>query len=566
MAEQKAPPKQSESVSAFVQQYGPIAERVGADIGVDPKIILGQWGHETGWGTKIVPGTYNLGNIKDPSNKGQKAYDKREKSNDAYLRFEDPEVFADYYADFIKRMYPKAVGAGSDVTKFSQGLNQGVRGAYATDENYPLALRSAYTTVSNIRPEGQEENPFDRVQPPSTETLDAATGDGGPMPERSRSTEDAPTIGAAVGLGKGILERGAEVYKPPSTAAAEEGLARAQDRFRIAQERLANPPSSGVNIADLEAEFQRSQSVLQQAERELADAKGRAASLRPGAAPAPAAPGGGGGIPTDAQNQRVQLGTVDEAGTTGRQRMGFNERTAAEAARREELARVQEELRRKGVLTDKNVLAEAPGMTTTKGGIQVPASAVYEDELAQRQADARTASQRAAADTEVERLKAEQKRASIEASQRRRAVEQAKRTQQQTTQRATQSAAKAEDAVAVAQAAADRAQKSGLSNFQKAGKYVAKAPVLANVAGGLGAGLSVDEAVKRYQAGDYSGSVLATIEAALATASMAPPVGPAGLAAKGVGTVGGLAMIPVMIAHDYFRKRGAWAEPEKAPQ
>jgi hypothetical protein len=246
--------------------------------------------------------------------------------------------------------------------------------------------------------------------------------------------------------------------------------------------------------------------------------------------------------------------------------MGFNERTAAEAARREEVAKVQQELVRKGVLTDKNVLAEAPGMTTTKGGIQVPASAVYEDELAQRQADTRTATERAAADAEVERVKAEQKRASIEASQRRKAVDQAKRAEQQTTQRATQSAAKAEDALAVAQAAADRAQKSGLSNLQKAGKYVAKAPVLSNVAGGLGTGLSVDEAVKRYQAGDTSGMVLATIEAALATASMAPPIGPAGLAAKGVGTVGGLAMIPVMIAHDYFRKRGAWAEPEKAPQ
>lgn len=566
MAEEKAPPKKGGDPAAFVQEYGPIAERIGAELGVDPKLILAQFGLETGWGKAVIPGTYNLGNIKDPSGKGPRVKDKREGSNDAYMRFEDPEVFADYYIDFMKRMYPKAVGAGSDVTKFTAGLNQGVAGPYATAENYPLAIRSAYSTISNVRPEGEQVNPFDRIEPPSTETLDTAVTDSGPAPERSRSTEDAPTIGAAVGVAKGIVERGADVYKPPSTAAAEEGLARAQDRFRIAQERLANPPSSGVNIADLEAEFQRSQSVLQQAERELGEARARAASMRPGAAPAPAAPGGGGGIPTDVQNQRVQLGSVDEAGTTGRQRMGFNERTAAEAARRAEVERVQQELVRKGVITDKNVLAEAPGMTTTKGGIQVPASAVYEDELAQRQADARTASQRAAADTEVERLKAEQKRASIEASQKRRAVEQARRAEQQATQRATQSAAKAEDALTAAQLAAERAQKSGLSNLQKVGKYAAKAPVLANVAGGLGAGLSVDEAVKRYQAGDYSGSVLATIEAALATASMAPPVGPVGLAAKGVGTVGGLAMIPVMIAHDYFRKRGAWAEPEKATQ
>ncbi len=565
MAEQKPEPKKGGDPAAFVQEYGPMAERIGAELGVDPKLILAKFGLETGWGKSVIPGTYNLGNIKDPSGKGVRAYDKRENSNDAYMKFEDPDVFADYYIDFMKRMYPKAIGTGSDVTKFTTGLNQGVAGSYASAENYPLAIRSAYSTISNIRPAGEEVNPFDKVEPPAPEVLEGVSKPGD-MPERSRVTEDAPVIGGAVGLAKGIVERGAEVYKPPSTAAAEEGLARAQDRFRIAQERLANPPPSGVNIADLEAEFQRSQSVLQQAEQELAEARTRAASLRPGAAPAATPPGGGGGIPTDAQNQRVPLGTVDESGTTGRQRMGFNERTAAEAARREEVARVQKELVRQGVITDRNVIAEAPGMTTTKGGIQVPASAVYEDELAQRQADARTASQRAAADAELERVKARQKQASIEASQRRRAVEQARRAEQQTTQRATQNVAKAEDSLAVAQAAADRAKKSGLSGLQKAGKYAAKAPVLMNVAGGLGAGLSVDEAVKRYQAGDYSGSVLATIEAALATASMAPPVGPVGLAAKGVGTVGGLAMIPVMIAHDYFRKRGAWAEPEKAEQ
>jgi hypothetical protein len=91
-------------------------------------------------------------------------------------------------------------------------------------------------------------------------------------------------------------------------------------------------------------------------------------------------------------------------------------------------------------------------------------------------------------------------------------------------------------------------------------RFAEKAPIIGNVLGAAGATLSVDEAVKRYKEGDFSGFVLGTIEAALNTASMAPPTSPVGLMAKGVGTVGSLGMIPVWIAHDYFGKKGPWAE------
>jgi flagellum-specific peptidoglycan hydrolase FlgJ len=77
VAEQPAP-KQVASPEQFVATYGPIAEKIGAEIGVDPKILLAQFGHETGWGRAIIPGTYNLGNIKDPSGKGVRAKDKVE--------------------------------------------------------------------------------------------------------------------------------------------------------------------------------------------------------------------------------------------------------------------------------------------------------------------------------------------------------------------------------------------------------------------------------------------------------------------------------------------------------
>jgi hypothetical protein len=96
-------------------------------------------------------------------------------------------------------------------------------------------------------------------------------------------------------------------------------------------------------------------------------------------------------------------------------------------------------------------------------------------------------------------------------------------------------------------------------------RFAEKAPIIGNVLGAVGATLSTDEAIDRYKKGDYSGAVLGTIEAALNTASMAPPTSPLGLAAKGVGTVGSLGMIPVWIAHDYFGNKGPWA-PKNPPQ
>lgn len=96
-------------------------------------------------------------------------------------------------------------------------------------------------------------------------------------------------------------------------------------------------------------------------------------------------------------------------------------------------------------------------------------------------------------------------------------------------------------------------------------RFAEKAPIIGNVLGAAGATLSVDEAIKRANEGDYSGAVLGTIEAALNTASMAPPTSPLGLAAKGVGTVGSLGMIPVWLLHDYIGKKGVFA-PKKEPQ
>ena len=139
--------------SRFVEQYRDVAEKVGAELGVDPDIILSQWGLESGWGTKTV-GNYNLGNIKDFTGKGKKAFDKLEGSESAYKSYKSPEDFARDYTSLIKRNFPDATGTGRDVSAFTAGLSKGKTGAYATDPEYGKKLA---TTLTNLVPVGSAQ-------------------------------------------------------------------------------------------------------------------------------------------------------------------------------------------------------------------------------------------------------------------------------------------------------------------------------------------------------------------------------------------------------------------------
>jgi hypothetical protein len=129
---------------SFITQYGPIAAKVGKALNVDPSIILGQFGLETGWGKSTIPGTNNLGNIKDFSGGGVSATDNMTGSTDNYRAFNTPDGFADYYTDLIKRKYPGAVGAGNDPVKFATALKAG---GYAEDPDYVKKIAATTQTV-----------------------------------------------------------------------------------------------------------------------------------------------------------------------------------------------------------------------------------------------------------------------------------------------------------------------------------------------------------------------------------------------------------------------------------
>lgn len=557
----------------FVRTYAPIAQRIGKQLDVDPSIILAQFGVETGWGKSVVPGTYNLGNIKDFSGSGVKAKDNQTKTTDAYLKFEDPDTFADYYVDFIKRMYPKAVGAGSDVKAFTTGLEKGVRGAYAEDKNYHPTLASATQLVSKTAG-NLEENPFGSGETEAQRIArEPEAGKAAPV-EKVTDGEDYAVLGAGAGAAKGFVERFIPEVKLPSEArlaSAQEKLAVAQDRLLEAQKNLQS--GSGASLQDLENEYRARQTNVQALTEELKAAESEARALSK-ATPASAA--------TTAAEvaEDVAGGSRKVAGSSG----AANWVRAMGQDVPDVIAETAENMRKDNprggqAIIDRDVAAKQKIQSMGAGDYKLTGqgksqlmlppdlasekTAAMEAELAEKQAKTAADQARLAQEAEQKRIAAEAKTRQVRQA-RQQAGAQAKEAGQQVRQAQTgaRQVAQKEGAVNVAQKAVERAAADQPGGLTKFGKTIARSPVLGNVIAGAGTGLSINEAIERYKKGDYSGAVLGTIEAALGTMSMTPPVGPMGLAAKGIGTAGGLAMIPAWLAHDYFLKRGAWAEPE----
>ena len=554
VAEGQAAPKRVASPEAFVAEYGPIAQKIGAEIGVDPNILLAKFGHETGWGKSVIPGTYNLGNIKDPSGKGVRAKDKREGSNDAYLKFDDPDTFATYYADFMKRMYPGAVGAGSDINKFTSGLSKGTAGSYASDPNYPLALRTSYRTVSSL---GQEQDdPFKNVTTVDAETL-RGMKPSGPGPEEPDviDKDTATMVGAGTGLLTGIATQGSRLPSSAKYDAAVERLNVAKDKLLEVQGRVA---ASG-NPADLEAEFRRAQGVYAQAERELASATDELKSLTARQPPAAATvaddaaaasrkvPGSSGA----ANWTRAMADEVPDVIAESATSMRKTDPTGGQALIDKDVA-ARQKLQKMG-LTDYELSGEGKGQLALPRDVAAERAVGFEQELAERQA--REAADKAAQAQKEAMAKAQAEAKVRQAKQTRQAAGEARRgASQAVTQaaRGAESVAKAQSGVNVAEKALERALKAG--PLAQAGATTAKiAPKALGVISGAATGYTLADAVnewnKAYNTYQRTGefpplgtAVTRTIEAGFGAMSMLPPAHPLLAALRFIGTVGGLGM------------------------
>jgi hypothetical protein len=346
-----------------------------------------------------------------------------------------------------------------------------------------------------------------------------------------KSSGVGPYAGAAVGAATGYLEKKAGLPPPargPEVEAAQRKLALANEKVRIAQDRWASQRIGvGQTIADLETEFKQSQTAAQKAAQELEEIESRARAQ--GARNVRTRPP----TPSPAQHERIIQGTTDDAGTTGRARQtGYTEMTSQQAARRQEAARIQAELERRGLVPKENIYARAPGMTSTPSGVLTPADTVYE---------AKPPAAAVQAEGDVERAR----KASGEAQRRAREVERrlaAERSRASKMTGQTPSAvARAEDIAKAAKYEAELAQKMQEGPVSKFGRAVSKVPGTSILAG-AGAGLSIEEAIRRWQAGDRSAAVIAALNAVFTGMSLVPhPL------TRGIGTAGALATTPAML-------------------
>lgn len=322
---------------AFAMQYKDLAEKVGQELGVDPGIIISQWGLETAWGTKPV-GQYNFGNIKDVTGKGPVAYDKLEKSKASYKSYESPEAFAADYASLIKRNFPKAVGAGSDVGAFTAGLQSGTKGAYATDPNYRKSLASTFNSLPSIIPSAQAGEP---PRPAAPDLASQIPGQRTPAPASTYDQTNsyfgrlADTLGIPQEYQRNIantVNAMSGFTSPISTAnravgtasraleATPEMIAKAQQAKQVAEtQRLLPPAKAGLEALD----------EASQATRAAAEAARRARGVEQDVKAAKAAEQS-----VDAANMTSKIArTTEEAVAAGPNARALDSAKAANAAK-----------------------------------------------------------------------------------------------------------------------------------------------------------------------------------------------------------------------------------------
>lgn len=330
----------NKNIDKFIATYGPVAQQVSQEINVDPNVLLGQWGMESRWGQSI-PASHNIAGIKDFSGFGKEAKDNKTGSKDKYVEFEDPEVFGMYYADLIKRNFPKAINTGPDIGAFTRGLQAGKKGSYfgVPQEEYEQAVTSAQNAIPQ-----EQQLPFNPTAQPAAEsgkdgdmvTAPAPLASADPLPasDRSGASSGERFVTGAVGAGVGTLAAGAQAYGSQRTANAVR-LAGLEEAAKIAAQRSAGitPPAQVGPLS--------------------------------------------GGQTSNAQSTRILQGTLGDEGTTGRARTtGFNTETSQVSARQKEMSRLLAELQRSGAVADDApaLFAKQPGLTSSPSGILLPRS------------------------------------------------------------------------------------------------------------------------------------------------------------------------------------------------
>lgn len=128
-------------VQAFASSWAPYAVSVGQRIGVDPNILLAQWGMESGYGTNSGSRQNNVAGITRDGVPGH------------WASYGSQQDFADAFTSLVQRMYPNAVNTGSDVNAYTQGLASGRSGSYFGTQSaasYAAAVQGGESAIGRF--------------------------------------------------------------------------------------------------------------------------------------------------------------------------------------------------------------------------------------------------------------------------------------------------------------------------------------------------------------------------------------------------------------------------------
>ena len=154
----------TESQSNFVQQHSQVAHEVEKATGIPANFMLGQAGHETGWGRfeikhKSGDSSHNIFGIKaGPGWTGKVAEVTTTEFVDGVAqkgkaRFRAYDSYADAFKDYARMIsesprYAKVKEQASSALAFASGLQ---KAGYATDPDYAAKLSRVINTTLQIR-------------------------------------------------------------------------------------------------------------------------------------------------------------------------------------------------------------------------------------------------------------------------------------------------------------------------------------------------------------------------------------------------------------------------------
>ena len=420
------------------------------------------------------------------------------------------------------------------------------------DENFDVDKK-----LSELLPEFYSEKPVNNL-----EQQEPAT------PKEEVGSWQYGVVGAPAGA---FIGKALSGFKPPeySTKAmdvAKENLQKANAALETIKESIENHKKiPRPQLQALENEYILRREAFKAAEENLNKTIIEAASVpKPVTEKAIQATVSDGLVPTPEQHARGLQGTMKEvqggAPITGKASMQtFNENTAFQALSKSQQEAQIANMVRMGLVTPEGanqIRLKLGNLASTPIGNLIPANVAMNIESQASSAASKAASQEAIRNAEIERLKQELRLRRREMGEAKSAFGAEKKpisaTEARLSGKLSDAEMKANLATKELQKITAEAPSEGF--LKKTGRFISSSPKLAGALGGAGIGLSVAEAIDRYNSGDRSGSVLAALSGILGGMSMVPPIGPVGLAIKGAGTIGGLGMIPVMMAHDYMKR------------